>query len=163
MSLASSAHREPRLVWLVTLALSCCGGTPSEHEHDEGAAAYEGCPASTPPFVLGMETLGRDGRIRARLRHAEPAPPARYRNDWEVEFLTPLGERAGDVSLVHARPFMPVHGHDGNVQPTLRALGDQVAIDYLNLNMRGPWEIQLTVSSPTLGNDEIVFHVCVAE
>lgn len=159
--------RPRRFLSLALLALvASCGDDP--RDSDEPATRpdtmYVGCPASTPPFALGMEALGKLGRIRARLVAARPTPPARYRNDWELAFFGPRGERLDDVSVARARPFMPVHGHDGNVQPTVRPVADaQIAVDYLNLNMRGPWEVQLAVQSRSLGDDEMVFHVCVME
>lgn len=158
-------RRRLLLVRMSLLALFASCGEANEHDPDEHApsATYQGCPASTPPFALGMEALGRFGRIGARLLEARPAPPARYRNDWELEFIDGMGRVLEDVAVVRARPFMPVHGHDGNITPTVRPLANRVALDYLNLNMRGPWEIQLTVHSSALGDDEIVFHVCVPE
>jgi hypothetical protein len=128
------------------------------------AATYQGCPLDTPPFALGMEAQGVRGSVRARLRAALPAPPQRYRNDWTLEFLDAQGALLSDVTITKARPFMPVHGHDGNIQPTIQALdATSIQVDKLNLWMRGPWEIQLEVRSVSKGDDQMVFHVCIAE
>ena len=155
-----------RAKWLLlALSLWSCGdaGDDQSEQPVEEGSMYAGCPETTPTFAIDMEAAGTAGRIRARLRAASPAPPARYRNDWRVDFLNAQGEVLTDVTILRARPFMPVHGHDGNVQPTWRAQGSEFALDYLNLNMRGPWEIQLGVRSAALGEDAMVFHVCVAE
>jgi hypothetical protein len=69
------------------------------------------------------------------------------------------------VVLTKARAFMPVHGHDGIVPPTLERLAEpgRVRVRGLNFNMRGPWEVQLTLSSASAGDDYVVFHICVQE
>jgi hypothetical protein len=158
---------------LIVLAGGACGdsanrtgpdaGAESEHEH-EHESTFEGCPESTPPFALGMQAVGELGRITGTLIDASNAPPLRYLNDWIVEFVDGEGQPLEDVSIRRARPFMPVHGHDGNVQPSVRQeQPGRFAVDGLNLNMRGPWEIQFQLRSPSAGDDYVVFHVCVDE
>jgi len=162
---------------LAFFATTACGDDPDAgHPHgseatgpEVDAAAYEGCSmadASTPSpeLEIGMSALGQAGKIQGVLVDANPNPPMRYRNDWTVKFERAQGGALADVQITDARPFMPVHGHDGNVTPTLTQNTDGTyLIENLNLNMRGPWEIQLHVSSPSAGDDYIVFHVCVLE
>ncbi len=150
------------------LLLACGGDEPEAHEHPThtgDAGSYEGCPESTPEFALGMRAVGKDKRVTAELVAATPAPPMRYLNDWELRFFSTESDALlSDVSISQARPFMPVHGHDGNILPKLTLLEDGgYRVASLNLNMRGPWEVQLNVSSASLGDDYIVFHVCVSE
>jgi hypothetical protein len=147
-----------------------CGdaGDPAREGNDElraDAATYEGCPATTPAFALGMQATGEAGKLRATLVAADPAPPMRYLNDWTLSFESVASGPLGDAQISMARPFMPVHGHDGNLKPTItrHASDGTFLLEGLNLNMRGPWEIQLQVSSPSAGDDYIVFHVCVVE
>jgi hypothetical protein len=67
--------------------------------------------------------------------------------------------------ITKARPFMPVHGHDGIVVPTLELLPEpgRVRMRGLNFNMRGPWQVQLSLSSPSARDDYAVFYLCVQE
>jgi hypothetical protein len=154
---------------LIVLAAAACGDSVNRTGSDAGAqseheSTFEGCPESTPPFALGMQTAGELGRITGTLIDASNAPPLRYLNDWTVEFVDGEGQPIEDVSIRRARPFMPVHGHDGNVQPSVRQeRPGRFTVDGLNLNMRGPWEIQFQLRSPSAGDDYVVFHVCVEE
>ena len=159
------------------LWLTACGGDRMEgavaHEQadDAGvdqadAADFEGCPDSIPPFALGMSARSRDGSIKAVLRAASSLPPARFLNDWTVEFTDAQGNPLPNVSLRQARAFMPVHGHYGTPDPRLTQHEDEPALfdlDALNLFMRGPWQVQLSLSAPSTGETALVFEVCVEE
>lgn len=172
------------LVHVLVLALAACGGAaapPDPHEHPavdagqdadeepaadgEAEAAFEGCPDSVPPFALGMQARVVEGSIHASVIEASPAPPMRYLNDWTVELSDAQGNALEDVRIESARPFMPVHGHDGNLQPKVRALSEpgRFSVADLNLFMRGPWEIQLRLHAESAGDGYVVFDVCVAE
>jgi hypothetical protein len=169
-----------RRIWILLCLISCaCGDSSHAHPDDESADAgsaagdgdqddedssFEGCPADTPPFALGMQAEGMLGHITGSLISASNVPPLRFLNDWTVEFVDGMGAPIEDVSIRTARPFMPVHGHDGNVKPTVSAEGPgRFAIKSLNLNMRGPWEIQFQLRSASAGDDYVVFHICVQE
>lgn len=154
-----------RSLLLSLLASSGCADASADPRTPTAdASVYQGCPPEAAPFALGMEARGVAGRVHARLRAAMPAPPQRYRNDWTLEFFDAQGRLLSDVTVTRARPFMPLHGHDGNLQPTLRAVDSTtLEIEQLNLWMRGPWEVQLQVRSPSAGEDEMVFHVCIPE
>jgi hypothetical protein len=163
---------ERSLLWLV---LAGCGDggdrpmlAPTDASVPEGdanlTADYQGCEGLAP-FALGMVVRGQAGKLEAVVVDATPAPPERYRNDWVVTLRSADGGALDDVSLTEARPFMPLHGHDGGVAPVITKLSEpgQFQLERLNLSMRGAWEIQLTASSPSAGDDYIVFHVCVME
>ncbi|MDB4988005.1 MAG: hypothetical protein JWN04_3183, partial [Myxococcaceae bacterium] len=82
---------------------------------------FEGCPDSVPAFALDMQATGEQGHINATLLAASNVPPLRYLNSWTVAFSA-QGAPLSDVVLTKARPFMPVHGHDGIVQPMVESL-----------------------------------------
>jgi hypothetical protein len=140
------------------------GALPETEADAEVPADYEGCD-ELEPFALGLTARGEENTLEAEVLEAAPAPPRRYRNDWIVQLRAADGSALEDVELTHARPFMPVHGHDGGIAPVIHALSEQgkFRIERLNFSMRGPWQVQLTASSPSRGNDYIVFHVCVME
>lgn len=160
------------------LLLAACGGDDTEApardaavdaadapEQDAEEAAFVGCPDTTPPFTLGLTAQGKQGKLAAKLISASRVPPLRYLNDWTVELTDAAGEPLADATIRSARPFMPVHGHDGNVQPVVKPLSQpgRFAVNGLNFNMRGPWEVQLGLRSPSAGDDDVVFEICVAE
>lgn len=126
---------------------------------------FVGCPESIPPFALGMRQSGDQGRLGAALVDASRVPPLRYLNDWTLGFTRADGTPLGDVILTKARAFMPVHGHDGIVPPTIEPQPEpgRVRVRGLNFNMRGPWEVQLSLRSASAGDDYVVFHICVQE
>jgi hypothetical protein len=122
------------------------------------------CPDDVS-FSIGMEAVGDSEAVMARLLDASPAPPEKFKNDWAVEFLDMDGNALDDVEVEMARPWMPAHLHDGTFPPVVTPMDDPGAfqIDDLNLWMRGLWEVQLTVSSASAGDDYIVFDVCIEE
>jgi hypothetical protein len=162
-----------RLCWTLCLLLMCACGDDDGDGGEEPAAGAPSvpdggyppvpCPPSTPEFRINLEAEGEDGNVVARVLDADHIPPRQFQNDWTVEFNTPDGETIDDLELVNARPFMPVHNHDGFYAPTVQALDDpgQFQVDDLNLWMIGPWEVQLMVESESAGSDYIVFDVCV--
>jgi hypothetical protein len=163
--------RCPNLRAMLWLCLVACGDgdTRSEPRAMPGedasvADASVRCGDDVPPFALGMSALGEQGRVRAVLVEAVPAPPEKYRNDWLVQLEDAAGEALDDAQISEARPFMPAHGHDGTFAPTVTAAGaGRFQVDNLNLWMRGPWEVQLRVSSQAAGDDYIVFRICIEE
>ena len=149
------------VLWLIGSA-ACSGDEDLGNEHDAQHGAepeddFKGCPPEVPVFGPGLEAEGEPHRVR--LISAQPVEPERYRNDWVVELTPP------DAQLVRGQTFMPVHGHDGRVQPEFKALAQpgQFAIERLNFTMRGPWEVRLWLSSPAAAEEYVVFDVCVAK
>lgn len=163
-----------RAVLLLGLVSACSSAestpptqSPSAHEDagelpvDDG---FVGCPESLAKFELGLQASGDQGRITASVVAASNVPPLRYLNDWTLAFAAG-GVPLADVELTKAEPFMPLHGHDGIVKPVLEPLAEpgQVRVRNLNFNMRGVWEVRLTLSSPSVGDDYVVFHICIEE
>jgi hypothetical protein len=164
-------RQRARALGVACLALAACGEDPApshDDAHDAGADASFApvrCGDDVPAFALPMAAMGAEQKLSAAVLAATPAPPEKYLNDWTLELRDAQGKPVSDAEITMARPFMPAHGHDGTFAPTVEA-GDapgQFVVNDLNLWMRGPWEIQLRVTSPTLGDDYIVFQVCVEE
>jgi hypothetical protein len=133
---------------LCMLLVVACGSADAEEAIDDD---FQGCPAGISAFGPGLTATGKQHTLK--LVSAEPAEPERYRNDWVVE-LDPA-----DAQIVRAQTFMPVHGHDGRVDPQLTVLEPgKISVERLNFTMRGPWEVRLWLSP----DDYVVFNVCVA-
>lgn len=158
---------------LLGMALAACkdesAKLPDEHPHDGGHEeddGFVGCPDDIPAFELGAQTAGSRGRINVVLREASAVPPVRYFNDWTLEVTDADGAPLEDVEVVRARAYMRVHNHYGTPDPKVVQHEDEPALfdfERLNLFMRGPWEVQLTLRSESAGEDDVVVNVCVDE
>lgn len=144
--------------WLTCMSVMACGanesGVSSQNELEDD---FKGCPPETPEFGPGLQAGGAHHTLR--LISAEPAEPERHDNDWVVE-LDP-----SDAVLVRGQTFMPIHGHDGRVDPVIKPQPQpgQFAIERLNFTMRGPWEVRLWLRSAAATEELVVLDVCVAE
>lgn len=148
------------LACLCTLA--ACSGTESDAQattEDD----FKGCPADIPAFAPGL--LARGQKLRLELLAAQPAEPERYANDWDVELSTLEGAPAADASIVRGQTFMPVHGHDGRVEPEITALPapGHAHVARLTFTMRGPWEVRFWLRDALAQDDYAVFKVCVSQ
>jgi hypothetical protein len=163
------------LALALALALTGCGEDPDDghdghdHTHEDGgdpdAGGYEfvPCDPNLPPLVVGFEQLGMERLIKAKVVSVDPLPLLRGSADFVIDFTTADGQPVADIVLDRARVYMPVHQHPGPGTPQISSLPEpgRQRIDNFNFNMRGPWVVQLTVSSPSVGADYMVFDVCV--
>jgi len=164
---------------LVVCWLAACAGdeatsNDSHAEHAGDAAAsgahdadmdddFQGCPDRFNSQAPGLEVEGQ--HLAAKVITAMPPEPERYINEWTVELSSLDGSPARGAKIIRGQTFMPVHGHDGGVQPRLTALSEaeQFEVDGLNFTMRGPWEVRLWLRSEASEDDYVVFEVCVAK
>jgi hypothetical protein len=59
---------------------------------------------------------------------------------------------------------MPLHGHDGRPASTVEAAdAPGEFLGTIHFMMRGSWEVQLDIASPSAGDDHVVFRVCVEQ
>lgn len=162
-----------RQAWSSMFVLSLCAACSGNDDgvltaEDAGALAddeddFKGCPEGIPSFAPGLQTMGE--HLAVKVIAAVPEEPERYLNEWTVELDAPDGTPAPDAEIERAETFMPVHGHDGRVQPQMTALSEpgQFRVDRLNFTMRGPWQVRLWLRSDALEDDYVVFDVCVAK
>ena len=168
------------------LGAGCAGGDDDSSDGDDDAVEPTDeavtCPDDIPEFFAGdtsgMEAMGVNMEIKARLIAADPTPPQRFRNDWTIELMTADGTPLEDAEIVKACAFMPVHGH--GLGPREITPGDgpgQFNLEGLNLTTRGPWQVQLSVRSDSVpeataratncdtvqGTDYLAFSICVAD
>lgn len=156
--------RQRMLIAWAVAAFSCSdAGSTDQHALDpagdtEADDDFKGCPEDIPPFGPGL--FASSDHFAATLRSAMPVEPERYsRNRWEVELS------ASDATITHGQTFMPIHGHDGRVEPQITALSEPggFLVDRLNFTMRGPWEVRLWLSAPGVNEELAVFHICVSK
>jgi hypothetical protein len=125
---------------------------------------FKGCPADIPTFQLGIQASSE--HFGLKLLAAAPAEPERFRdNDWTVDLSSPDGAHSPEATITHGQTFMPIHGHDGRVEPEMKALSEagQFEVKRLNFTMRGPWEVRLWLRSASVAEELAVFHICVAK
>jgi len=139
------------------------------------------CPAGVPVSGIGLETPSQTKTITARVLDATPKTAARFDNSWTVQFLDAQGAPLNDVTINNACAWMYVHQHGGPPMAVTQ-LSDPSTFELkaLNLFMRGPWSIELAVSSPSkggtptqmtacdrngkaLGMDKIALSICVQD
>jgi hypothetical protein len=132
---------------------------PVDAEDDD----FKGCPDGIPNVAPGLQTTGE--LLAVKVVAAMPAEPERYINRWSVELSSLSGSPDPDAEIVRGQTFMPVHGHDGRVEPRMTALSEpaQFQVDGLNFTMRGPWEVRFWLRSGSGDDDYVVFDVCVAK
>jgi hypothetical protein len=154
-------------VLLLAMLATGCGeksdGAPADPSGGD-AAEFESCPAAVPPFEIGMTVTGAASRIAASIHAAAPSPPQKYENTWTVAFATAHGEQLPDVDVTAIQTFMPVHGHDGRPPAMVEKLAQPGQfLAKLNFSMRGYWEVRVHASSPSVGDDDLVFELCLRE
>ncbi|HET8937953.1 MAG TPA: hypothetical protein VFN67_31130 [Polyangiales bacterium] len=148
------------LILVCGCAAEAQDGDLQQATHDDD---FKGCPELTARFEPGLQADG--DHFAMKLVSAIPSDPERYLNSWTVEVESLDGSSAADTLIERSQTFMPVHGHDGRVVPEIGATAEvgEFHVERLNFSMRGPWEVRFWLRSPTLGDDYVVFHVCVAK
>jgi hypothetical protein len=111
-----------------------------------------------------VAATGEQGHVTAFIRQATPLPPQRYDNAWTLGFENGQGAALLDVEVTAIQSYMPVHGHDGRPPATVEKTGQAgEVLASLNFSMRGYWEVRIHASSPTAGDDDLVFKLCLRE
>lgn len=136
-------------------ALASAAGTAADD--------FKGCPEGIPQFEPGLKAEGM--QLTASLIAAMPTEPERYNNDWTVSVRKRDGSPAPDAKISRGQTFMPIHGHDGRVDPALESLSNpgEFQLSRLYFSMRGPWEVRLWLQASGVPEDYVVFHICVAK
>lgn len=155
-----------RSVAIVLSVLTCSCGAETDNAGLDLESAdddFKGCPELSARFEPGLQAKGE--HFALTLVSAMPTEPERYLNSWTIEVEALNGASAADAKLERSQTFMPIHGHDGRVVPEISAAAKpgQFDVERMNFSMRGPWEVRFWLSSSTLGEDYVVFHVCVAK
>jgi hypothetical protein len=108
---------------VLSLAATSCVDSAQDAGHEHAAELedddFKGCPTDIPVFEPGSRAQGE--HFALRVLSALPNEPERYTNTWNVE-LTALAGKNTKAQITRGRTFMPVHGHDGRVEPSIRPL-----------------------------------------
>jgi hypothetical protein len=141
---------------------------------DRDVAAFHAGPAG-----VGLEVPSESGEVTVRILGARPSVPAKYRNDWTIQFLA-KGAPLNDVVIEDACAWMHSASHNhGGPAMAVTQLADRSTywIEDLSLFMHGEWSIELAITPPNLsgapsarttcsknvGTDRVVIPACVPD
>lgn len=113
-------------------------------------------------YVAGLGRASETGMFMVSFVDAEPAPPDRGLNWWQLEVKTSTGALV-DGAEVRLRPWMPDHGHGSNppyLFPAPTGEPGRYAIEGMDLFMSGFWQFTVRVQRGT-ESDELVFGFCI--
>jgi hypothetical protein len=138
---------------------SAGGGTEG---HDDAGAGPCDNEERAMEYASGLELTSENEIFRARLMDAMPAPPARYINDWSLEFELTDGGSLEDVEI-EIIPWMPDHNHGSAAPITIAANEDgSVSATGIDLFMVGYWEVHIDLTAADESwNDRVTYSFCV--
>jgi hypothetical protein len=146
-------------------AAACTSGSMSSDDSVDGT--YN-CATETraDTFVVGLDKVGAASMLDFKLMSADPAPPARGNNTWELQVSAMtsgiVGNGVAGASLT-VTPFMPDHAHGTPIQVVITDKGaGMYELSPVNLWMPGLWQTTIQVTSGS-GSDQAVFSFCLAE
>jgi hypothetical protein len=135
------------------LALAACS------DESDPAAPDPDCVGDT--YAAGLAKSGAAHRATLTLLGADPAPPAKGNNAWQLELRDSFA-LAVDEAAITVRPYMPHHGHGTGITAAITpSPGGRYDVAPLNLWMPGLWEITFDVTLPTDETDRVVFAFCI--
>lgn len=140
---------------IASLAVACGGSSSS------GDAGVVNCQndARVSTYAANMTVTSSGGALKVSLVNANPAPPARDLNTWDLRITNASGTAMPGLPLA-IRTLMPDHGHGSPTTPTITDKGGgNYTVGQLNLFMPGVWHVWFfSNSAPT---DIADFYFCV--
>jgi len=153
-----------RLLIAPALLAAACG---TSNTGDDQLGPYN-CAAETraDTFVVGLDKVGDASKLDFKLMTADPAPPTRGDNTWELQVSAMAAGVVGNGvagAQLTATPFMPDHQHGSPVQVAITDMGSgKYELAPVNLWMPGLWETTVQVTSGAT-SDQAVFRFCIPE
>lgn len=154
-------NRSSSILWMLPLlALVGCGEHPDPNPPDSGTITCQEDSRVTA-YSAGMTQKSDDGSVQVKLVSADPAPPLRGMNTWQVQVQDGSGNPI-DGATVSVDLYMPDHGHSSPTTPTVTAQSNGAyEISNLNFFMPGVWRARFTVTRDTT-TELVDFFFCVA-
>ncbi|HWO21717.1 MAG TPA: FixH family protein [Kofleriaceae bacterium] len=159
--------RQIMILGVTAAAAAVTGACSDDHGDDDDGTSYN-CLEETraDEFVLGLTKPGEQGVYEFKLLSADPAPPARGDNLWQLEVSTIAAPVApvSDATL-RVTPFMPDHSHgSGKTVLVTPMTAGQYQLEPVNLWMPGLWEVTIQAEAAQTGGtqrDRVVFRFCL--
>jgi YtkA-like len=163
--IASAASQAVAVALLCALGLPACGSSdaspPTAAQHDTSATC-DGDPRANV-YSAGMTQASENGKFTLQMLNADPAPPAKGDNKWDIKLTDAAGAPLNDATIT-VKPFMPDHGHGTSIDAVVTPAGSgggEYSISPVNLWMPGLW--QVTLSTDAAGaTDDVVLGFCIA-
>ena len=157
----------------LALGLASCGDDATGSGADAGAADGGSemalrCPDNISELFVGATTgtqaTGKLEIAKARVIDASPVPPLvkSSENTWTVQLTDMNGVPLENAAIAQACLFMPVHQHGLPISAdyVTETQAGEFQIENMYFAMRGPWEVQLAVSSPADAGSGTEFTDC---
>jgi len=148
------------------IALAACGGGGTSIDTADSSTYNCATETRADSFAVGLDKHGAAAALDFKLMQADPAPPARGDNIWQLQVSAMSGGTVGATvagATLTATPFMPDHAHGTPIQVVITDKGGGMyQLSPVNLWMPGLWETTITATSAS-GSDQAVFRFCIAE
>ena len=147
---------------ILMLSLAACSGGEMPGDDEPVNCATE---TRDDEFVVGLAKTGPGGALEFKLMSANPAPPARDDNTWELQVSSVTGGTVGapvSGASLTVTPFMPDHQHGSGKSVVVEPMSEagHYMLTPINLWMPGLWETTISAASAS-GNDSVVFRFCI--
>lgn len=149
--------------------VSACGTSTSSSSTQGDATASAGASmqsiCATDPraeaYAVGLTATATDGALSVKYLDADPAPPSKGLNTWNIEVDDAKG-RPVEGATISVKLWMPDHGHGASVVPTVTDMGKgQYQVTLVDLFMPGIWQVTFNVKAPAESSDSAMFTFCV--
>jgi hypothetical protein len=141
----------------LTAGAAACGTESGSGDDDtEVNCAVE----TADTFTAGLEKQGTVFDVK--LMTANPAPPNRGDNEWEIHVNTLSGAAPVSNATIEVTPFMPKHQHGTpvDVEVVPGSTPGEYTLKKVNLWMPGVWETTIEMTSSS-GTDMVVYKFCI--
>ncbi len=149
-----------RRLAVATIALSLVGIVACDDSDEPKKMPMKECSEETraETYVSGMHKKSGDHTIT--LVNADPGPPEREDNVWELEISTSAGPMEG--ATVSVTSWMPDHGHGSAVDAVVTEEGTagSYVVDPVHFQMAGFWEVTVKVEASGI-DESVVFGFCI--
>jgi hypothetical protein len=148
---------------LVALSAACALACGDNEDGGTIAGIEGGCDRETRDdiYSINMVKAGPAG-YEVVLVEADPAPPAKNDNAWDIQVLAPSGEPMDGMTLT-VTPFMPDHGHGTPVVAEVVPEGSEgrYSIFPVNLWMPGLWRVRIAIADDSTTVDTVEYLFCI--
>lgn len=150
-------------ITVVAAALLVAAGCTTAGDPAVDTNVCDGSATQYDVFESGLAKVGEAGVLQVKLAAANPAPPLKGDNAWQLQLLDSDGQPLPDGKVTKVSPYMPDHGHGTNVAPLIGELDDDAMSDVTSIDfmMPGVWTITVEGETGDGTKDSAVFSFCV--
>ncbi len=151
---------------ILIVVFGCLSSIACGNGADGGADAAWQTNCSMDPraqtYAAGMVGNAEgQSSLKVKLASADPAPPARFDNDWTIQVLD-AADNPVDGVTVTVLPFMPDHGH--GTSPVVVSAGTEPMthdLSAISFWMPGLWQVHVHLNDGD--THEVIFSFCILE